>query len=253
VQETIGRVRERVERLVGPVRTGAGTYQPTSADRLADSIDHTLLKAEATAAQVTCLCAEAREHGFHAVCLNPAFVRQAARELGGSRVSVCTVIGFPLGATTNAAKTAEARQAVEDGAGELDMVLRIGALVEEDWQGVFDDVRAVVDAAGAALVKVILEACLLSEEQKVAGALLSVAAGARYVKTSTGFSTGGATPEDVRLLRTVVGPQIGVKAAGGIRTRADAAAMLAAGASRLGCSASVAIVQPESVEVAQTV
>jgi len=188
-------------------------------------IDHTLLKPDATAAMIDRLCAEAKQHQFAAVCVNPTWVRRAAQLLAGTGVKVCTVIGFPLGATTPAAKAAETRDAVAGGAAEVDMVLNIGALKSGELELVRQDIAAVVEAAGGALVKVILETGLLSDAEKVTACKLSVAAGAHFVKTSTGFGPGGATLEDVALLRQTVGPAIGVKASGGVRDRATAVAM----------------------------
>lgn len=239
-------VESEVQRLVGPVEIDRGPFEPVRPERLAAVIDHTLLKPEGTPAQAVQLCREAARHGFASVCINPGYVRLAARELAESGVPICTVVGFPLGATSTAAKVAETRLAIEDGAREIDMVLNIGRLLAREWRQVHDDIRAVVAACeNRASVKVIMETCLLGEEEKIAACLLSVAAGAQYVKTSTGFSRAGATLEDVRLLRAVVGPHTGVKAAGGIRTREDALAMLEAGATRLGCSASLSIIGVE--------
>jgi deoxyribose-phosphate aldolase len=209
-------------------------------------IDHTLLKPDATAAMIDRLCAEAKQHQFAAVCVNPTWVRRAAQLLAGTGVKVCTVIGFPLGATTPAAKAAETRDAVAGGAAEVDMVLNIGALKSGELELVRQDIAAVVEAAGGALVKVILETGLLSEAEKVTACKLSVAAGAHFVKTSTGFGPGGATLEDVALLRQTVGPAIGVKASGGVRDRATAVAMIEAGATRIGSSAGVALVTGEA-------
>lgn len=209
---------------------------------LAGMIDHTLLRADATAQEVSGLCAEARRYGFAAVCIQPVWVRHAAAMLAGSGVAVCTVIGFPLGANTTAVKAYEAGQAVADGATELDMVLQIGALKDGDLQRVQADIAAVVAAAGTAVVKVILETALLTDREKATACRLAQAAGAGYVKTSTGFSRAGATVDDVALLRRTVGRDLGVKAAGGIRDRAAATALIRAGASRIGASASVAIV-----------
>jgi deoxyribose-phosphate aldolase len=208
---------------------------------LASYIDHTRLKADATEAQITRLCEEAREHRFASVCVNPRWVPLCARMLAGSGVAVCTVIGFPLGASSSAVKAAEARQAVEDGAGELDMVISVGDLKAGNDDDVLDDIRGVVKAAAGRTVKVIIEACLLTDEEKTRACKLAMAAGADFVKTSTGFSTGGATVHDVELMRAAVGPNFGVKAAGGIRTRKDALAMIAAGANRIGASAGIAI------------
>ncbi len=215
--------------------------QDTSVARL---IDHTLLKADATQDQIAQLCYEARTHHFASVCVNPANVRLSAQLLKGSDVKVCTVIGFPLGATAAAVKAYETQQAIRDGATEIDMVINIGALKSHDYQAALDDVAAVVATAHAAnaLVKVIIETAFLTDEEKVIACQLSKVAGADFVKTSTGFGPGGATVEDVALMRRVVGPAIGVKASGGVRNLADTQAMVAAGATRIGASAGVAIV-----------
>lgn len=208
-------------------------------------IDHTLLKAEATPAQVERLCAEAIEHHFAAVCVNPVHVRLVAERLAGSDPAVCTVIGFPLGATLTRVKVYEAEQALADGARELDMVLAVGLLKAGDRQAVRADMAAVAEAchSSGALLKVILETVLLDDAEKVAACQLAQQAGADFVKTSTGFAGGGATVADVELMRQTVGPTMGVKAAGGIRTLADALAMIEAGATRIGTSAGVAIVE----------
>ena len=208
---------------------------------LASYIDHTLLKADTTEAQIRTLCAQAREFHFASVCVNPRWVVQCAQELAGSGVKVCTVIGFPLGASVSAVKAAETRQAVTDGADELDMVISVGDLKAGNNETVQADIRAVVRAAAGKTVKVIIEACLLTDEEKTRACKLAMAAGADFVKTSTGFSAGGATVADVRLMRAAVGPNFGVKAAGGIRTREQALAMIEAGATRIGASAGVAI------------
>lgn len=208
---------------------------------VAARIDHTLLAATATLPQIERLCAEAREHGFASVCVNSRWVPTASEALAGSDVMVCTVVGFPLGAMTRRAKAEEARIAVEEGAQEVDMVLDVGGLLSGDLAGVFEDMCGVAAAARPAPVKVILETCLLTDEQKAIACLLALRSGVAYVKTSTGFSTGGATVDDVALMRACVGNELGVKASGGIRTRADADAMLAAGADRVGASASIAI------------
>ena len=201
-------------------------------------IDHTLLAPEATAAQIAQLCDEARTHGFFSVCVNPCRVAQAKAALAASPVKVCTVIGFPLGATTTASKAAEAREALQNGADELDMVMNIGLAKDGNWAAVQADIAAVVQAAaGRALVKVILETCLLTADDIRHACAAAMQAGADFVKTSTGFSSGGATIETVRLMRACVGPDFGVKAAGGIRTPEDFRAMLAAGANRIGSSA----------------
>ena len=211
--------------------------------RLNSLIDHTLLQPDATSQEVARLCQEAAEHGFASVCVNPVRVRESARLLEGSGVAVCTVAGFPLGASCSAIKAAEAALGVEHGAREIDMVLDIGALKDGDLSGAEADVRAVRQALeGGVILKVILEVCLLSEEEIVAACRLCEAAGADFVKTSTGFGKSGATLESVRLMRATVGQRLGVKAAGGIRDRRMALAMIEAGASRIGASASVAIV-----------
>jgi len=215
------------------------------ASDLGAMIDHTLLKPDATAEQVVQLCLEARQYQFASVCLNPCWVALAAHELHGSSVPVCTVVGFPLGATLPEVKAFEAQRCIADGAREVDMVINIGALKSRDYRLVAHDISAVVQAAHSCrvLVKVIIETSLLTDEEKVEACALAQAAGADYVKTSTGFSTGGATASDIALMRRVVGPGIGVKASGGIRSAADAQAMIAAGATRIGASASVKIVQ----------
>lgn len=214
-----------------------------SATKLARMIDHTLLKPEATQTQVEQLCAEARQYHFASVCVNPAYVSLAAQQLRGSDVVVCTVVGFPLGATLTAVKVYETIQAIAAGATEIDMVINIGALKSGQPALVQEDIAAVVEAAHqqGATVKVIIEAALLSEDEKREACALSKAASADYVKTSTGFGPGGATELDVALMRETVGPEMGVKAAGGIRNLADAQKMVMAGATRLGASAGVQI------------
>lgn len=222
---------------------GKGTAAPDAstldAAGVARLIDHTLLKPEATPAQVRDLCREARDHGFAAVCVNPLWVRTCAEELGGTAIAVASVAGFPLGASVPEVKAAEAARAVEDGAREVDMVLSVGALKAGDNRLVERDVSAVVEACRprGALVKVILEAALLTDEEKARACAIAKLAGAAFVKTSTGFGPGGATADDVALMRRVVGPGVGVKAAGGIRDWGAARAMIAAGASRIGTSA----------------
>lgn len=210
---------------------------------LAPLLDHTLLKAGATSSEIRTLCAEAREHGFASVCVNPAWVASAKAQLAGSGVRVCTVVGFPLGATSSAAKAFEAEQALRDGADEVDMVLDLGAAREGDWARVQADIRGLRAAVPRpAVLKVILETCLLDDVQKRRACSLAQAEDLDFVKTSTGFSTGGATAADVALMRQVVGETVGVKASGGIRTFDQALAMVQAGATRLGVSASLAIV-----------
>ncbi len=216
-----------------------------SAERLAAMIDHTLLKPDATYAQIARLCEEAHTYHFASVCVNPVHVRRCAESLEGSGVAVCTVIGFPLGATPTDVKVCEARRAIEDGATELDMVMNIGALKSEDGEAVQRDIAAVarVCHAKGALLKVIIETALLTDEEKETACRLAVDGGADFVKTSTGFGPGGATVEDVARMRRVVGPHVGVKASGGVRTYDDALRMIAAGANRIGASAGVRIVQ----------
>ncbi|HEL2411786.1 TPA: deoxyribose-phosphate aldolase [Streptococcus suis] len=204
-------------------------------------IDHTILKPETTQEQVEKILAEAKEYDFASVCVNPTWVALAAESLKDSDVKVCTVIGFPLGANTPAVKAFETKDAISDGADEIDMVINIGALKTGNYDLVLEDIKAVVAASGDKLVKVIIEACLLTDDEKVKACQLSQEAGADYVKTSTGFSTGGATVADVALMRKTVGPDMGVKASGGARSYEDAIAFIEAGASRIGASSGVAI------------
>jgi deoxyribose-phosphate aldolase len=240
IDELVRRVAARLG--VEPPTVAGGEPAGVPAD-LARFIDHTLLRADATAEDIDRLCDEARRHGFASVCVNPSWVARVASRLAGSGVDACSVVGFPLGAHTPAVKAAEAAEAIRDGAREIDMVINIGALrsgdlalVERDIAGV----AAVCRRAGA-VCKVIIEAAMLTDEEKVAASLLAERAGAHFVKTSTGFGPGGATAYDVALMHRAVGPEIGIKAAGGIRTRQDAEALIAAGATRLGTSAGVAI------------
>jgi deoxyribose-phosphate aldolase len=241
---------DRVERVVaaGASRLTANLGVRPQDLNVARMIDHTLLKADASQDQVAQLCYEARNHHFASVCVNPAHVKLSARLLEGSDVAVCTVVGFPLGATPATVKAFETQQAIRDGATEIDMVINIGALKSKDYRVVYEDIAAVVRAAhaGNALVKVIIEAALLNDEEKVIASQLSKAAGAEYVKTSTGFGPGGATAQDIALMRKVVGPVMGIKAAGGVRNYGDAQAMIAAGATRIGASAGVQIVKEAS-------
>lgn len=209
--------------------------------QLAARLDHTALKATVTPKEVEALCRDALDMGAAAVCVNPCNVAQAAELLRGSDVKVCAVIGFPLGANTPEAKAFETRDAVDRGAGEIDMVINIGALLAGDEDAVEKDIAGVAAAAGGATVKVIIETCYLTDAQKRAACRIAQRAGAAYVKTSTGFGAGGATVEDVRLMREVVGDAMKIKAAGGIRTYEAAMAMLEASADRLGVSASLAI------------
>ncbi|NMO97948.1 deoxyribose-phosphate aldolase [Paenibacillus lemnae] len=211
---------------------------------LAGMIDHTLLKADAVKEEITKLTEEAKRYEFASVCVNPTWVQYAAEQLAGTEVKVCTVIGFPLGSSTSAVKAFETKDAIDNGAAEIDMVLNIGALKSGQKDQVLRDIQAVVDAAkGRALVKVIIETCLLTDEEKVAACELAVQAGADFVKTSTGFSTGGATFKDVALMRKTVGDRAGVKASGGVRSLEDMKAMVEAGATRIGASSGVKIME----------
>jgi deoxyribose-phosphate aldolase len=269
VERIAARVRQEMlaveqKRAVPPLPELRGTWQDESALRqqvpdvdrvgtdgslpvgnpgaVAKFIDHTLLKPDATRADLVKLCEEARTHRFASVCINTTWVTLCVELLKGSGVMTICVVGFPLGAATSRAKAAETREAIANGAAEIDMVVNIGLLKSGEHDKVFDDIRAVVDAASGRPVKVILETHMLSRDEKIAACAISRAAGAAFVKTSTGFSGGGATVEDIRLMRSVVGPDMGVKASGGVRTVEDARNMVAAGANRLGASASVAIV-----------
>ena len=209
---------------------------------LANHIDHTLLKPDATEGELITLCEEAKEHHFFSVCINPCNIEKAKELLKGSETKVCTVVGFPLGQMTTESKSFETKEAVFLGAEEVDMVINIGKLKDKDYDYVLEDIRAVVLSAGGVLTKVIIETCLLTDEEKVKACELAKAAGADFVKTSTGFSKAGATKEDIKLMRDTVGPDMGVKASGGIRSLSDAMTMIENGATRLGLSASVAIV-----------
>lgn len=240
---------ERVGEVLsaGACRIGVSSPELASVGGLAKYIDHTLLKPEASAADIDKLCDEARRHGFASVCVNGTWVRRCAEVLAGSGVMVCCVVGFPLGAMAPEVKAFEARRAIEDGACEIDMVLNVGALKSGDRSFVGADIAAVAQvchSAGSRL-KVILETALLSDAEKIAACRLAQQAGADFVKTSTGFSKGGATREDIELMRRTVGPTMGVKASGGVRDLKDAQTMIAAGATRLGASASVQIVRGE--------
>ena len=239
-----------VERVQPVVNAGADRIATTlgiapTDGRLGHMIDHTLLKPDATQDQIAQLCHEARKYGFASVCINPTNVKLCAQLLKGSGIPVCTVVGFPLGATPTDVKVFETQQAIRDGATEVDMVINVGALKSRDYELVERDIASVARAchAGNAILKVIIEAALLTDEEKVVACQLAKVAGADFVKTSTGFGPGGAALEDVALMRRVVGPTMGVKAAGGIRTYEDAQRMIAAGASRIGASASVKIIQ----------
>ncbi len=212
---------------------------------LACYMDHTLLKAQATTDQIEALCREAMEHKFTSVCVNACYTKLASEFLKDSEVKVCTVIGFPLGSTTTSTKSAETEEAIANGADEVDMVINIGALKSGLTNQVKDDIAEVVKAAGQALVKVIIETCFLTDEEKVQACSIAKETGADFVKTSTGFGTSGATIEDIRLMRETVGPDMGVKASGGIGSAEIAEAMIKAGATRLGTSSSIAIISGE--------
>ena len=211
---------------------------------IAQYIDHTVLKADAVIADIEEICKEAMEYNFKTVCIQPYWIPYAKEQLADSEIGITTVIGFPLGANTSEIKALEAKQALKDGATEVDMVINIGALKSEDYDTVLNDIKAVVDAvAGEAVVKVIIETALLTKSEKVRASELAKKAGADFVKTSTGFSTGGATIEDIKLMRATVGPDMGVKASGGVRDYADAVAMIEAGATRIGASSGITIVE----------
>ncbi|BCW82062.1 deoxyribose-phosphate aldolase [Pseudarthrobacter sp902506025] len=225
----------------------AGTAHPAGPADIASYIDHTLLKPEASEADVLKVCAEAAEYRFKSVCVNPLWVKTVTTALRGSGVLTCSVVGFPLGATPTDVKSFEARGAVLDGAAEVDMVINIAAARANDKGALVEDIAAVAETvhAGGAILKVIIETALLTDEQKVLACQAAVEAGADFVKTSTGFNGGGATVEDVALMRRTVGPEVGVKASGGVRSLADAQAMIAAGATRIGASSGIAIVKGE--------
>ncbi|WMJ80735.1 deoxyribose-phosphate aldolase [Clostridium sp. MB40-C1] len=207
-------------------------------------IDHTLLKPEATEKQIIKICEEAKKYNFASVCVNPYYASLVSDKLKGTEVKTCVVVGFPLGATTKEVKAFETKQAIENGAAEVDMVINIGALKDKKYDIVKEDINSVVDASkGKALVKVIIETCLLTKEEIVRACEIAKEVKADFVKTSTGFSTGGATPEDVKLMRETVGNKMGVKASGAVRTTQDAEAVIKAGANRIGASASIAIVE----------
>ncbi|MBI3553980.1 MAG: deoxyribose-phosphate aldolase [Elusimicrobia bacterium] len=245
--EPVAKLAERDLKALGadriavchPTKKGSGT---------ARYVDHTMLKPNATQEEIAKLCEEAKSFCFASVCINPSYVSLAAQLLRGSGVKVCTVVGFPLGSTTPTVKAIEARDAIANGADEIDMVINVGALKSGNDVVVFDDIKAVREATRGRVLKVILETSLLNKEEKVRACAMSKKAGADFVKTSTGFGGGGATAEDVRLMRETVGPNMGVKASGGIRDAKAAAEMIAAGATRLGTSASVAIVTDQAAE-----
>ena len=250
IGECVTRCQDKIQEVVdaGASRLTSTLGNVDMSTDVAKLIDHTLLKADATQDQIAQLCYEARKYGFAAVCVNPTHVKLCSQLLQGSQVHVCTVVGFPLGATPPEVKAYETQQAIDDGATEVDMVINIGALKSKDYALVERDVVMVARAchAGGAILKVIIEAALLTDEEKVIACQLAKAAGAEYVKTSTGFGPGGATAHDVALMRQAVGPGLGVKAAGGIKSLADAKEMVAAGATRIGASAGVKIMQEAS-------
>lgn len=227
---------------------GAQTQTPAAGDGytpadMAKYIDHTYLKPEASVNEIRKICDEAKKYHCASVCVNPSYIQYVAQQLEGSGVTPCCVIAFPFGTSTPEAKAFEASDAASKGAREIDMVINVGAIKSGDWLLVKRDIECVVNAVkGRAKVKVIIEACLLTDEEKVKACTVAKLAGAAFVKTSTGYSTGGATVEDVRLMRETVGPEMGVKASGGVRTYDDAVAMLKAGANRLGCSSTMKIV-----------
>lgn len=226
----------------GASRIGAVAPSCPPKYEMARWIDHTLLKPDATKSEIESICTEALEHNFASVCVNPTWVSLAWKILRNSNVKVCSVVGFPLGSTLPEVKAAETIEVIEYGAEEIDMVINIGALKSGDIELVEKDIKAVVRAAGRHVVKVILETCLLNDEEKITGCVIAQRSGADFVKTSTGFSSGGATVKDVALMRKVVGLSMGVKASGGVRSYDEACKMVEAGATRIGASASVAIV-----------
>ena len=247
IGECVTQCQEKIKEVVdaGASRLTSTLGNVDIGPDVAKLIDHTLLKPDATQDQIAQLCYEARKYGFAAVCVNPTHVKLCSQLLQGTEVHVCTVVGFPLGATPPDVKAYETQQALDDGATEVDMVINIGALKSKDYALVERDIAMVARTchAGGAILKVIIEAALLTDEEKVIACQLSKAAGAEYVKTSTGFGPGGATAQDVALMRRAVGPGLGVKAAGGIKSFEDARQMVAAGATRIGASAGIKIVE----------
>ncbi len=244
VVEQPAAVQKIVENGADRIAAGLGVGKELKNEEIARMIDHTLLKPEATPDDVKQLCSEAKEYNFASVCINPSYVKLSSDLLSGSKVKVCTVVGFPLGATTTEVKRWETEQAIQNGAEEIDMVIHVGRLKAGDYDYVFNDINQVVLAAKKhnAVCKVIIETALLTDEEKVKACLLAKEAKADFVKTSTGFSKGGATAGDVALMKFVVGSAVGVKASGGVRSEEDARKMIAAGADRIGASASVKIV-----------
>lgn len=244
-------VRNVVQSGADRISAGVGVAGQQFDTRIAGMIDHTLLKPDATVQQVEQLCREAKQYGFASVCINPSYVRLCAKILKDTTVKVCTVIGFPLGATSSETKAFEAERAIQDGAREIDMVINVGMLKSAEYQYVENDVAGVVRTGKrhGVITKVIIETGLLTDEEKVKACLLAKNAGANFVKTSTGFSKGGATVGDVALMRKVVGSSLGVKASGGVRTQEDAKALIESGADRIGASASVMIVTGDAPAV----
>jgi len=249
IGEIIKQVTKEVLARYGGNVSGVGADTSYTPQSLASYIDHTLLKSDASLEEIRQVCDEAKKYRFASVCVNPSYIRFVSEQLEGSGVTPCCVIGFPFGTQTPEAKKAETLDAVSNGAKEVDMVINVGAIKSKDWQLVKRDVEAVVGAAkGKADVKVILETCLLTDEEKVKACTVCKLVGADFVKTSTGYSTGGATADDVALMRQTVGPDIGVKASGGIRTYEDAVTMIKAGANRLGASAGIKIIAGPPVD-----
>jgi deoxyribose-phosphate aldolase len=242
-------VKNIVQSGADRISTGVGLEQNAFDTGLARMIDHTLLKPDATKKEIEKLCAEAKQYKFASVCINPSYVKLCVNLLRDTEVKICTVIGFPLGATSSAVKAFEADRAIKDGAREVDMVINVGMLKSGEYEYVEEDILSVVSAAHSfgALTKVIIETGLLTDEEKVKACMLAKHAGADFVKTSTGFAKGGATVGDIALMRKVVGPELGVKASGGVRSQEDALALIASGADRIGASASVKIVTGEKV------
>lgn len=244
LDKLIDRIAEEVLRKISTENNGANAGEAMFNGDMASVIDHTLLKPEATKADITRVCKEAIEYNFKSVCINTHYVTLVSKLLRGTKVLTCCVVGFPLGASSTRAKVDETYDALKNGANEIDMVINIGALKSGDWNTVKKDIEGVTNAArNRAIVKVILETSLLNEEEKIRACTIAKMAGADFVKTSTGFNTGGATIEDIKLMRKVVGPKMGVKASGGVRDTETARAMLAAGATRIGTSSGINIVK----------
>jgi len=242
--ECIAKKPDEIRQIIsfGAARISGQLRDKIAPKDLSPYIDHTLLRANASEEEIIKLCDEAKRYGFASVCINPSYVELSAKLLKGTSVKVCTVIGFPLGATTTEAKKYETIDAIKKGANEIDMVINIGKLKSGDLKYVYDDIKSVVDAAKGKTVKVILEMAMLTDEEKVKGSYLAKSAGAHFVKTSTGFGPGGATARDVAIMRKTVGPEMGIKAAGGIKDYDTAVQMIKSGATRIGASASVSIV-----------